>query len=243
MKTLICFLLAASLFSISSKKANGQSGSSANPQAEAAAPPQSAREEATIPGPLRSFLRMAGISQKATADEVLPLLARNVVIDGYHGPQDRPGRPTEFLLLLMRYVQQARELQALAGPEGEIRVSNCDEAGPLLAVLGYRFRGDCPKDPALEASNSERAFLTIDSGFPLPELEEKLKAGATFTYPFSATQVPVIFTQNDWAATDKNAASGRDADVVELLMRNRNVARLYWAVSRLDSTTAAVLEQ
>src|SRR5579872_2670332 len=153
MKSFVVLLLAASLFSVSPKKMQAQTASSAGPQA--AATPV---EEATIPGPLRSFLRMAGISQKATADEVLPLLARNVVIDGYHGPQDRPGRPTEFLLLLMRYVQQARELQALAGPEGEIRVSNCDEAGPLLAVLGYRFRGDCPKDPALEASNSERAF-------------------------------------------------------------------------------------
>src|SRR5215471_3483053 len=30
----------------------------------------------TIPGPLRSFLRMAGISQKVSLDEVLPFLAR-----------------------------------------------------------------------------------------------------------------------------------------------------------------------
>ena len=32
----------------------------------------------TIPGPLRSFLRMAGISQKVSPEEVFPLLARNV---------------------------------------------------------------------------------------------------------------------------------------------------------------------
>jgi hypothetical protein len=186
---------------------------------------------------------MAGISQKAASVEVLPLLARNVVIDGYHGPQDRAGRPTEFLMLLMRYVQQARELQALAGPEGEIRVGSCDEAAPLLAVLGYRFHEECSKDPSLEASNSERAFLTIDSGFPLSELEESLRSSKIFKYPFPATKVAVLFTQNDWATLDKSAATGRNADIVDVLMRNRNLARLYWGMSRIDSQTAEALRE
>ncbi len=73
----------------------------------------------------------------------------------------------------------------MAGPEGEIRVSNCDEAAPLLAVLGYRFHQECAKDPSLEAANSERAFLTIDSGFPLSELEESLRAGKTIQISLS----------------------------------------------------------
>ena len=63
-----------------------------------------------IPGPLRSFLRMAGISQKVSPDDVLPLLARNVYLHGY-----RQNGPTEFLLLIDRYIHQARELQILAG--------------------------------------------------------------------------------------------------------------------------------
>ena len=85
---------------------------------------------ATIPGPLRSFLRMAAISQKVSPDEVLPLLARNVSVQGY---QD--GKPTEFLVLLRRYMDQARELVVLAGSEGIIRVSSCNEGRPLLAIL------------------------------------------------------------------------------------------------------------
>ena len=223
MKSPRCLVLTGLLFCFLSQTVLAQSAPVATP------PIPGTRDEATIPGPLRSFLRMAGISQKATLQEVLPLLARNVVIDGYHGPQDRAGRPTEFLILVMRYVQQARELQALAGPEGEIRVANCDEAAPLLAVLGYRFHQECAKDPSLEAANSERAFLTIDSGFPLSELEESLRSGKIFKYPFPATKVPVLFTQNDWAANEKSAPTGRDADIVDLLMRNRNLARLYWA--------------
>src|SRR5581483_10463320 len=52
--------------------------------------------EVIIPGPLRSFLRMAGISQKASSDEVLPLLGHNVSSQGF----EVSGRPTEYLILL-----------------------------------------------------------------------------------------------------------------------------------------------
>ncbi len=98
--------------------------------------------EVAIPGHLRSFLRMAGISQKATPEEVIPLLARNIYVQGYNGWQGG-GRPTEFLILLGRYVNQAKELAALAGSSGVIRISNCEEALPLLRILGYRLRQDC----------------------------------------------------------------------------------------------------
>src|SRR5579875_2954325 len=53
----------------------------------------------TIPGPLRSFLRMAAISQKISANEVLSLLARNVTMEGY-GWHGKTPQPTEYLILL-----------------------------------------------------------------------------------------------------------------------------------------------
>src|SRR5579884_3705087 len=114
--------------------------------------------EITIPGPLRSFERMAGISQKVSADEVMPLLARNVYVQGYIGWKDT-GSPTEFLILLGRYVNQAKELAALAGESGVIRISGCDQAGPLLRTIGYRLRGECGQpNAALVTDESERAF-------------------------------------------------------------------------------------
>src|ERR1700675_2100865 len=138
----------------------------------------------SVPAPLRSFLRMAGISQKISPEEVAPLLARNVFQRGYDGPQ--PNRhPTEFLLLLIRYVQQARELSALAGPDGVLRVSNCEDARPLLRVLGYRTRADCGQHNIfLQTDDPQRAFLPVDSGFPLPRLEQSLRDAQTFVYPF-----------------------------------------------------------
>jgi hypothetical protein len=87
---------------------------------------------------------MAGISQKITAVDVMPLLARNIYMQGYEGGN----RPTEFLVLLNRYVQQARELATFASNGSVIRVANCEEAKPLLKILGYRVREECGFVPA-----------------------------------------------------------------------------------------------
>src|ERR1700726_5267998 len=86
-----------------SEKSNGtpSSGPAASPSSSADS------DEVAIPGPLRSFLRMAAISQKVSPEEVLPLLARNVVGNGFQGGG---GKPPEFLILLNWYMDQAREL-------------------------------------------------------------------------------------------------------------------------------------
>ncbi len=198
--------------------------------------------DVAIAGHLRSFLRMAGISQKAAPEEVLPLLARNVYVQGYNGWQGG-GRPTEFLILLGRYANQAKELAALAGSSGVIRISNCEEALPLLRILGYRLRQDCGQSNAsLVTADAERAFLTTDSGFPLLELEESLQHGRAFTYPFPVSRVPVLFTETDWTKVSK--ARKRFAyDLVDTLLRDPALARLYWAMSRNDAETRAVLQK
>jgi hypothetical protein len=148
----LCFsiFVVASVFSCGCLPANA--GDSANPNA-----PAVATSEFMIPGPLRSFLRMAGISQKIAPEEVLPLLSRNVFMQGYEGSS----RQTEFLILLRRYVVQARELSSLAATQGMvIRVSNCDDATPLLRILGYRTRPNCGQpDTSLQTADAERFRL------------------------------------------------------------------------------------
>jgi hypothetical protein len=182
---------------------------------------------------------MAAISQQVSPEEVLPLLARNVVVTGYQGGG---GKPTEFLILLNWYLDQARELLALAGPEGVIHVSNCAEAKPLLAILGYRLKESCGPNAALETTNADRAFLTIDSGFPLSELEDTLRGGKPFADPYPASRVPVLFTPADWTAAEKNDKNTRK-EVVDSLLRDPGMARLYWAMSRMDAETRNVLWQ
>jgi hypothetical protein len=192
-----------------------------------------------IPGPLRSFLRMAGISQKISPDEVVPLLAHNIFTQGYEGARDG-GRPTEFLILLSRYVHQANELALLAGPDGTIHVSNCEEAKPLLQVLGYRVHQECGQgSTSLATSDPERAFLTIDSGFPLPDLEETLQGGKPFSYAFPASRVPVLFTEKDWTTL----ASKNYGSLLDSLLRDPVLCRLYWALERSDAESRVALRQ
>lgn len=200
--------------------------------------PPSASVSVAIPGPRRSFLRMAGISQKVVPEEVLPLLARNVVTQGYTW-QGGSRRATEYLILLRRYVEQARELQALAGSESIIRVSSCSQAQPLLSALGYRLQGACGTGASLETAEPKKAFLTLDSGFPLTDLEQTLQGGKPFACQFPSTQVPVLFSQTDWLRNGRN----KKEDVLDVLLNDPEPARLYWALARMDEDTRIALRR
>ena len=197
---------------------------------------------ATIPGPLRSFLRIAGISQKASTEEVMPLLARNIFLIGYQG-SGVTSRPTEFLILLRRYVQQARELSDLAGRDGVIRVSNCADATQLLGILGYKTAAECGKSSTyVETADPRRAFLTIDSGFPLPDLEKTLQGGAPFVYPYPNSQVPIVLTEREWAEASGEGSRDKEArPLVDSLLHDAALARLYYAWSHVDPETQTAL--
>jgi hypothetical protein len=190
-----------------------------------------------IPGPLRPMMRMSAVSQKIQPEDFMPLFARNVFSHGYEGPPDHATQ-TEYLILLKRYVQQARELAALAGTDGVLRVANCQEGKSLLKVLGYRARQDCGQaDTYLETEDAERAFITTDSGFPLPALEKAMQGGKPFEYSFPNSSVPGLFSEKDWARAE-NARNMIDAILDDPLL-----ARLYWAMSRLDTDTQNALLQ
>jgi hypothetical protein len=181
---------------------------------------------------------MAGISQQVSVDDVLPLVARNAYATGYLN-----GTPTEYLRLLDRYLHQAKELQMLAGSGGTIRVTSCAEAEPLLGILGYHSRPACgQKDSILMTADAERAFLTTDSGFPLTALEEALQKGEPFTYAFPNSRVPVLFSENDWKALS-GAKSRGSQTLLEILLREPAIDRLYWALSNSDAETRTALQR
>ena len=181
---------------------------------------------------------MAGISQKTPPDEVLPLLARNVILRGYENDNE-----TEFLILLDRYVHQARELQAVAGSTQEIRTANCADAANLIHILGYQLRYPCgQKNNALVTANPERAFLTTDSGFPLTALEDAVDKDGPFSYYFPSTAVPVLFNETAWVQIG-NPKKRRDGNLVDVLIHDREVSRLYSAMAKIDSETGTSLVQ
>ena len=68
-----------------------------------------------IPGPLRSFARMAALSPDLNPNDLLPALARNVITNGYRATTANEAlEQTEYLKLVIRYLSQARELEKLA---------------------------------------------------------------------------------------------------------------------------------
>src|SRR5271154_6442736 len=197
---------------------------------------------ATIPGPLRSFERIAGISQKAAPEEVMALLARNIYLIGYQGT-GLGSRPTEFLILLRRYVQQARELSDLAGKDGVIRVTNCADAKQLLDILGYRTTANCGQSSTfVETADPRRAFLTIDSGFPLPDLETTLQGGKPFVYPYPNSQVPISLSEREWVGASSEGGSDKNGHaLIDALLHDAGLARLYYAWAHVDPETQAAL--
>jgi hypothetical protein len=193
-------------------------------------------ETIVIPGPLRPFLRMAGISQQIRPDELMPTLARNISLYGFHGD-----RETEYLTLVIRYLQQARELVKLANQDGMIQIANCDDASRLIPILGYKFERSCKTgDAPLVTANAERAFLTIDSGFPLPALEQAMETGQPFSFAYPSSQVPILFKEKNWSGVSSSRRQTGDSLLDELL-HDRDLARLYTAMANCDSDTRSAL--
>src|ERR1039458_3707727 len=211
---------------------------SAPPAASTNAP---AGATAPIPGPMRSFARMAAISPDAGPDDILPALARNVVTNGYQASHTNEAlEQTEYLKLVHRYISQARELEKLAGDAEAIKIENCDSprVADLLRILGFRMRGGCGAEVVLETVNAARAFLTTDSGFPLNRLEQALRTNRPFTYDFHPTMVPVLFGSEYWFGGAKDKEPG---DFLESLISDPAQCRLYLGLAKLDRATAEQL--
>ncbi len=194
-----------------------------------------------IPGPLRSFSRMAALSPDLPREEILPALARNIVTNGYQAANSNEGlEPTEYLKLVVRYLSQARELNKIAGEAKKIRVEQCESpvTGDLLRALGYRMRGGCGAEVVLETVNASRAFLTIDSGFPLAELEQALRANRPFEYDYKATQVPILYNPEYWLG----AKEKQQGEFIDQYLSDPQLCRLYLGMSKLDREVAAKLK-
>ena len=195
-----------------------------------------------IPGPIRSFARMAALSPDLRPEDLLAALGRNVVTNGYQASSSNEAlEQTEYLKLVVRYMSQARELEKLSSAtNGFIKIDTCEssQTADLLRVLGYRMRGGCGSEVVLETVNATRAFLTIDSGFPLADLEQSLRTNRPFSYDFQPTKVPVLYATDYWMGTKDKGGEFIDAFISDPAM-----CRLYLGISKLDAGTADALKE
>jgi hypothetical protein len=210
------------------------------PQDAALAPEKS--QTITIPGPLASFSRMAALAPEISPEDVLPSLARNIVTNGYQASgSNNVLEPTEYLKLILRYLSQARELQKLADASGAIKIETCDssQTGELLRILGYRMRGGCGSEVVLETVNATRAFVTIDSGFPLAELEQRLRTNRPFSYDYKPTIVPILYTPDYWLASKDRQGQ----EFIDAFLGDPSLCRLYLGLSKLDPAASEELRK
>ena len=91
----------------------------------------------------------------------------------------------------------------------------------------------------METVNASRAFLTIDSGFPLSELEQSLRANRPFAFDYHPTQVPVLYGPEYWLSA-KEKQSG---EFIDAFIGDPAMCRLYLGLSKLEPHTAEELRK
>src|SRR5262249_22683690 len=102
-----------------------------------------------------------------------------------------------------------------------------------------RMRGVCGGEVVLETVNATRAFLTIDSGFPLAELEQSLRTNRPFIYNYAPTQAPVLYGPEYWLSA-KEKQSG---EFIDNFIGDPSLCRLYLGLSKLAPQTAEELRK
>lgn len=194
-----------------------------------------------IPGIKDGFLRMAALSTEIKPKELLPALARNLAAHGFRISLDSL-RDTEYLKLIKQYLSQARELRQFAGDNNTLDVPSCEseETAQLLKTLGYRLRNECGPEAVLETVNPSRAFLSIDSAFPLTDLEDAYRRDVGFHQPYGVVEVPVLFGPDYWREV---AGSDSQDEFIDVFLSDPALVRLYSAMSKMHRPTALALRE
>ena len=211
-------------------------------QIPAVSPDAEKRQLVQIPGPLRSFARMAAISGDSAPEDVLPALARNVVTNGFQASRSNEElEETEYLKLVHRYLSQARELDKIAGADKIIKIPNCEstQTNDVLRILGFRMRGGCGSEVVLETVNAPRAFLATDSGFPIAQLEQSLRTDKPFNYDYHPAEVPVLYNADYWTSAKEKA----QGDFIDAFLTDPGLCRFYLGMAKLDPETAEELKR
>jgi len=115
------------------------------------------------------------------------------------------GRPTQFLVLLNLVPGPGSGTgRALAGRGEVLQVYKLrGDAKTSSRNSRYRLQKSCGPDAALETADANRAFLTVNSGFPLADLEDSLREGKPFETPYAPTKVPILYKTSDWVPSKK----------------------------------------
>src|SRR5947209_5505716 len=101
------------------------------------------------------------------------------------------------------------------------------------------MRGGFGSVVVLETVNASRAFLTIDSGFPLAELEQALRTNRPFTLDYHPSRVPVLYSAEYW----QSAKDKPQGEFIDYFISDPSLCRLYLGLSKFDPQTSEDLRK
>ena len=101
------------------------------------------------------------------------------------------------------------------------------------------MRGGCGAEVVLETVNASRAFLSMDSGFPLAELEEALRTNRPFSLDWAPTPIPVLYGPEYWLSARERFTG----ETIDAFLSDPALCRLYLGLVKLDPETAEQVRQ
>ena len=102
------------------------------------------------------------------------------------------------------------------------------------------MRGSCGADIVLETVNPTRAFLTVDSAFPLTQLEQDLRANHRFEFALRCHEGTRPLQRRLLARRSQPPRPNR---LSRRFLSDPSLCRLYLGLSHLDRATAEALRK
>ena len=195
-----------------------------------------------IPGPLRSFNRMAALSPDLPAEELVGALARNVITNGYQATSGSESlEPTEYLKLVFRYLSQARELEKLTDDNKVLRLDNCDS--PQTGSCSRSSASVCVVAAALKSCSRPSTRPAPSSPWT------PASRWPTWSRPSAPTGPSPTITNHPGSRcstppnTGYRPAKSRRGEFVDTFISDPSLCRLYLGMSKIDPETAEQLRK
>ncbi|MDZ7638377.1 MAG: hypothetical protein U5J83_09030 [Bryobacterales bacterium] len=91
----------------------------------------------------------------------------------------------------------------------------------------------------LETVNPTKAFITVDSGFPLADLEQALRTNRPFSFDMTPTKIPILYGPEYWMLDDPK----KEKSPIQTFLSDPAMCRLYLSLAKLEKNTAELIRK
>jgi hypothetical protein len=201
-----------------------------------------------VPGGMRALGFIARGKAKSTPERFVADYCRAIVANA-----GQPDAGPQYIVRVRSYFERMAALESLGRREGErltVTLSAADRPGQRLTervsnLLGWRARAEQSRlvlEVAERTTQSKRKETATALDIDEVGMQEALQAGRPFPLEVRYEKAPVLLGERAWRAAfypKENLTGG----LLEALVRDPRLARLYLALSQLDPRTRDALLQ